>query len=191
MNFSHTLLESTIVDQIQENILTESNITELVKLVDEEMDDVASEQRKKLEAIEAELADVRRWLDRLFRAIETTDLDVADIAPRIREYRERIDRLEATAEETQAILSERRSMLDDIDTITMFANDMSNYLHDSELTQRKAFINTFVKEVVISPGTATIRYTIPMPSDSPIGSKDTEEFALSSSVLCTVPRGSA
>ena len=26
---------------------------------------------------------VKQWLDRLYRAIETTDLDVADIAPRI------------------------------------------------------------------------------------------------------------
>ena len=53
------------------------------------MDRLAHEQRKKLESLEAELAEVQRWLDRLYRAIETTDLDISDIAPRIREHRER------------------------------------------------------------------------------------------------------
>ena len=37
-----------IVDKIRSNILTEGSITELVKAVDEEMDGIASEQRKRL-----------------------------------------------------------------------------------------------------------------------------------------------
>ena len=38
--------EKLIVDQIRENILTESNIRDLVKLIDEEMDGAAREQRE-------------------------------------------------------------------------------------------------------------------------------------------------
>ena len=41
--------EQMIVDKIRSNILTEGSITELVKAVDEEMDGIASEQRKRLE----------------------------------------------------------------------------------------------------------------------------------------------
>ena len=69
------------------NILTESNIRDLVRLVDEELDGVAHEQRRNLETIEGALAAVRRWLERLYRAIETTDLDLADLTPRIKEHR--------------------------------------------------------------------------------------------------------
>ena len=47
--------EEKVVGKIRENVLTESNIRALVKLVDEEMDGVAAEQRQKLETIEAEL----------------------------------------------------------------------------------------------------------------------------------------
>ena len=86
--------EGLIVDRIRSNILTESNIRDLVRIVDEEMDGVAHEQRQRLETIEGELAEVKQWLDRLYRAIETTDLDIADIAPRIKEHRERQERLE-------------------------------------------------------------------------------------------------
>ncbi len=97
------------------NILTESNIRDLVRLVDEELDGVAHEQRRNLETIEGELAAVRRWLERLYRAIEITDLDLADLTPRIKEHRERQERLASAAEEARALLSERREVLDDVD----------------------------------------------------------------------------
>ena len=50
--------EEMVVGQIRSNILTEGNIRDLVRLVDEEMDGVAGEQRKRLETIEAEFAPV-------------------------------------------------------------------------------------------------------------------------------------
>ena len=65
--------EEMVVRKIRENVLTEDNIRELVKLVDEEMDGIAKEQRQRLETAEAELADVRRRLERLYELTETTD----------------------------------------------------------------------------------------------------------------------
>ena len=171
------------------NILTESNIRDLVRLVDEELDGVAHEQRRNLETIEGELAAVRRWLERLYRAIETTDLDLADLTPRIKEHRERQERLASAAEEARALLSERREVLDDVDTITVFAQDMSDFLMESDLTESKAFIKSFVKEIAVDPGKAIIRYSIPMPVDSRIPGRDSEAVALRNSVLPTVHVG--
>ena len=181
--------EGLIVDAIRENILTEGNIRDLVRLVDEEMDGVTYEQRQKLETIEGELVDVRRWLERLYRAIETSDLKLSDIAPRIREHRERQERLEAAADEARALIVERRVVLDDVDTITAYAKEMREFLRTSELTESRTFIRSFVKEVAVAPGTAVIRYSIPMPRDSRIRGGDTEEVALTSPVLSTVPYG--
>ena len=181
--------ERLVVDQIRDNILTESNMRELVRLVDEEMDGVAHEQRQKLEAIESELADVRRRLDRLYHLIETTDLDMSDVTPRIREHRERQVRLETSAEETRTILSDRRTRLDDVETITAFARDMSDFLTESEFTETKAFIRSFVKEIAVAPGRATIRYSIPMPCDSRIPGLDSEDVPLSGPVLRSVNGG--
>ena len=102
--------EGLIIDKLPQNILTERNIRDLVRLMDEETDGVAHEQRQSLESIEEELAEVRRWLERLYRAIETTDLEVTDLAPRIREHRERQERLEFAAEEARGLLAERRGL---------------------------------------------------------------------------------
>ncbi len=181
--------ERLVVDQLRANVLTESNIRDLVRLVGEEMDGVAHEQRRTLETIESELADVGRRLDRLYHLMETTEVDISDVLPRVREHKERRERLEQAASEARAALSERRDVLDDVETITAYAEEMSDFLATSELTESKAFIRSFVKEIAVAPGAATIRYTIPMPDDSPLRGGAAEEVALDGPVLSTVKFG--
>ena len=154
--------EKLMIEQIRANILTESNIRDLVRLMDEEMDGVAAEQRERLENIEAELIEVRRRLDRVWHVIENSELDISDATSRIREHRERQEKLEIAAEEARALLSERRAVLDNVDTIAAFAEDMSDFLMTSEITESRAFIKSFVKEIKVKPGKATVYYTIPI-----------------------------
>ena len=181
--------EKVIIENIRDNILTESNIRELVKLVDEEMDGVAKEERERLEAIERELEDVKRRLARIWQLLETTDIEMADASDRIKEHRERQRQLEAAAQEARAVLAERRELLDSADVVAAFAADMSRFLRTSELTETRAFVRSFVKEVEVVPGKATIVYTIPTPADSPIGGADTAEVALNGGVMNSVQRG--
>ena len=154
-------IEKVIIDELRANILTESNIRGLVKLLDEEMDGVAREQREKLESIEEELEDVKRRLGRIWHVIETTDVEMADASERIKEHRERKEKLESAAEEARALLAERRVMLDSADVIATFAEEMSEFLKTSELTQTRAFVHSFVNEVAVKPGRAAIVYTYP------------------------------
>ena len=154
--------EKLMTEQIRANILTESNIRDLVRLMDEEMDGVAAEQRERLENIEAELIEVRQRLDRVWHVIENSELDISDATSRIREHRERQEKLEIAAEEARALLSERRAVLDNVDTIASYAQDLSVFLNESELTERRAFIGSFVKEIVVKPGKAVVYYTIPI-----------------------------
>ena len=182
--------EELVVGKIRSNILTEGNIRALVKVVDERMDGVTAEQRKRLATIEDELEDVKRKLGRIWLYIESTDdMQMADASDRIREHRDRQERLEAAASEARTILSQRREVLDDVETISAYAQDMSEFLKESELTERRAFIETFVKEIVIMPGKAVVRYTVPMPNDSPIPGKKAEEMVLNGSVLSIVKSG--
>ena len=57
------------------------------------------------------------------------------------------------------MLSQRRAYLDDVNTVAAYARDMKDFLSESELTERRAF----VKEIIVIPGDALIRYTVPMP----------------------------
>ena len=181
--------EKIIVDEIRANILTESNIRDLVKLLDEEMDGVASEQRQRLETIEEELEDVKKRLGRIWQVIETTDIEMSDASDRIREHRERKEKLEVAAEGARALLKERRQFLDSADTIAAFAAEMSEFLKTSELTETRAFVHSFVKEVEVKLGRAAIVYSIPTPEDSPIGGADAAEVVLNGRVRSTVHSG--
>ena len=178
--------ERMIIDSIRENILTESNIRELVN---EELDSVIKEQREKAEAVDEELNEIRRRLDRLWQAVETTDLEINDILTRIREHKERQEKLEIAADEARAILAVRMQGLGDEETIAAYVKEMSDFLMESELTETRAFIRSFVKEIGVVPGKATIRYTIPMPKGSPIKGRDAQEIALDAPVLSTVTHG--
>ena len=181
--------EKLIVNEIRENVLTETNIRDLVKLLDEEMDGVARDQRERLQNIKEELEDVKKRLARIWNHIETTDTEMADASDRIKEHRERKEKLEIAAEEARALLKERRQFLDSADTIATFAAEMSEFLKTSELTETKAFVGSFVKEVVVKPGRATIVYSIPTPDDSPMGGADAAEIALNGRVMNSVRHG--
>ena len=75
------------------------------------------------------------------------------------------------------------------DTIAAFAAEMSDFLKTSELTETKAFVGSFVKEVVVKPGRAAIVYSIPTPDDSPMGGADAAEIALNGRVMNSVRHG--
>ena len=175
--------------QLRDHILTEGNIRDLVRMLDEELDGVAREQRERLETIEQRLVDVRQRLSRSWHLIEMTDIDMSDASDRIKEHRERQEQLELAAEEARAVLAERRVLLDSADTIASFASDMSEFLRTSELTETRTFVRSFVKQITVKPGQAVIHYTIPTPEDSPIGSADAAEVAFSQRVMSTVHVG--
>ena len=87
------------------------------------------------------------------------------------------------------MLAERRVLLDDVETITAFAQDRRVFLQESDRSESRAFIKSFVQEIAVAPGAATIRYAIPLPDDRQIPDGDTAEAALRSPVLPTVPLG--
>ena len=142
-----------------------------------------------LESIEEELEEVKRRLSRIWQVIETTDIEMADASERIKEHRDRKEKLEVAAEEARRLLSDRRQFLDSADTIATFAEDMSAFLKTSELTQTRAFVHSFVKEIEVKPGKAAIVYSIPTPEDSPIGGADAAEVALNGRVRSSVRHG--
>ena len=63
---------------------------------------------------------------------------------------------------------------------------MNRFLRKSELTERRAFIETFVREIELLPDNAVVRYTVPMPDDSLIPGKKAQEIPLNGSVVSTV-----
>ena len=175
--------EKSIIDSLRENVLTQENIADLIKMLDEEADSAALEQRSLLETYERELEDLKRKLNRIWHVIETSDIEMADASERIREHRERKERLQNLAQEARDSMAERGTLLDRLDSIAAFAAEMADILQSSDPAETKLFIRSFVNEVRVRPGKATICYKLPTPEDSPIRPLQETGFASSTPVL--------
>jgi len=154
--------ERLVIDKIKEHILTEENLSELVRMVNEEMDACASDCKKRLDIVQEEMADVNQRLDRLYDAIETGKLNLDDLSQRIKQLKERKERLEAQKWELEWQLKERRVELADLETITRYVKNLRNLLDESSIAERKSFIRSFVREIEVTRDNVLLKYTIPM-----------------------------
>ncbi len=158
-----TRVEDFIVEKIRERILTEETIVELVTLVAEEIDAMAGELAGRVEVIEGELADVRRRLGRLYEALETSDLTLEVLSPRIFSLRHREEQLEAALDDAVRQLEQRRIELPTTEEMKEYVADLREFLKEGTIPERKALIRNFVEDIKVAGDEATLTYTIPMP----------------------------
>ena len=158
-------VEDFIVEKIRERILTEETIVELVTLVAEEIDAMAGELSGRLEVIEAELGDVRKRLERLYEALETSELTLEVLSPRIFSLRHREEQLEAAREDAETQLEQRRIELPTTEEIKGYVADFREFLQEGTFPERKALIRNFVEGIEVVGDEATLTYTVPMPKD--------------------------
>ena len=157
--------EDFIIGKIKERILTDETITELVTLAAEEIDAMAGELSGRLKAVEAELSDVESRLERLYEALETSELTLEALSPRILSLRHRQDQLTAAREEAAGELEHRRVELPTTKEIRGYVADFRALLQEGTFPERKALVRNFVKRIEVAGDEATLTYTIPMPSD--------------------------
>jgi len=154
--------EAMVIDKIREHVLTEENLSELARLVNEEMQTASIEQRRRLASIAGEIDRINSRLQRLYDALETGTLSLEDLAPRIRQLRKHQEQLQATKWKLETALSDKKVELADKETISEYVLDLRSLLSKGSLTERKAFIKSFVKEVQVTGKQVILSYSIPV-----------------------------
>ncbi len=157
--------EELIISKIKGHILTNENLSQLVHIVNEEMDASVGEYRTRFDTVAAEINNVNSRLERLYDALETGALQLADLAPRIKELRQRQEQLQISRQELEMLLSDRRVELADLETVTQYVADLHNLLNDSTLTEKKSFIKSFVSEVRVTGTEVLLAYNFPFSRD--------------------------
>ena len=176
--------EEVVLERIGSMVLTEGNTPVLVKLIKEQMDGVAAEQHRKLQITEKELANLKRRLNNAWHYVETAhDVDMGYASDRMREIRMRQERLENAAADAKSILSQPVNTPEDIETITAHAQDIMEFLRKSIPSERRAFIKTFVKDIVVLRDKAQIRFKRSVTDDGRVVRKKTQQVALDGGAL--------
>lgn len=156
--------EGLVIDKIKEHILTEENLTNLVKLVNEEIDSSCKAYREELDARSDEITDINHRLERLYDVIEMGELGLGDLAPRIKELRSRQEKLQVRKVEIESYLSDRKVELARPEIVKAYVKDLRKLLSNSPLSERKAFVRSFIKEVKVTGDEVVLTYTIPLSS---------------------------
>jgi len=60
-------------------------------------------------------------------------------------------------------MSDRRIELASIETVSLYVNDLHELLSKSSLAERRAFVRSFVKEIIVTGNEVLLNYTIPLP----------------------------
>jgi hypothetical protein len=154
--------EGLVIDKIKEHILTTENLTELVNIVNEEMDGLSAEYRQRLVSINNEITDVEHRLERLYDTIETGKIQLTDLSPRIQQLRQRQEQLNTAKYQLEQELAERRLELADAETVSTCVADLRNLLIETSLVEKKSFIKSFIKEIKVTGDQVLVTYTMPM-----------------------------
>ncbi len=154
-------LEANVVRNIKEGILSEENLTKVVKMVNQDMDDKSIEYKNELNTILQDLTDANQRLERLYDAVETGKIPFADLAPRIHDLKARQDKLQERKMQLEEQLSDRRVVLASPETVRRFTTEMRKVLETSEFTEKKSFIRGIVKKIKILGDQAAFEYVPP------------------------------
>jgi archaellum component FlaC len=119
-------LEQLLIEQIKERVLNQEWLEELVGLVNKELDSSHDILRDRLDAIDAELNDVRIRLSKLYDALETGKLSLDDLAPRIKELRTRQDELSKARLQSEAEKITRGVKHVDAEVIKSYVRDLKS-----------------------------------------------------------------
>ena len=65
--------------------------------------------------------------------------------------------------------SERQDFISDERRLRDAAQSIETYLDTTEPEEARRLFHSFIKDVLVRPGSATIRYTVPMPPMAPSG----------------------
>jgi site-specific DNA recombinase len=158
--------ERLVISKIKEHILTPQNLTELMKLVNEEMDAVSGEYQTEMETINSEIGGVEQRLGNLYNAIEKGNIEFNLLKPRLQDLKAQHDKLLARKAELEGAISQKKIELANPETVKRYVKDLQQFIDSNELMERKSFIKSFVKEIKVTGNEGRIKYTFPIPPDN-------------------------
>ena len=111
----------------------------------------------------------------------------SDITEQMNGIRSTLELLEQREEELNANLANQSTFFTDLDRIKTYARDLKTYLREGNEDTLKLIFHLVVDKIIVRPGSATIRYTIPMPPDGTGDWMLSEELDLDGPVLRISP----
>ena len=164
-------IERLVLQQLQSNVLTDDNLEKLVVMVNEEIQSSTSGIKQRLDVIKIEQDDIRVRLSKLYDALETGKLQLDDLAPRIKKLRSRQEEFNRSRIQVEAEMVVQGVQQINKAKVKVYAQDMRKLLEEVEFTEKKAFLRSFIKRIVVNKEKVTIQYNLPLPIQGKLNTK--------------------
>jgi site-specific DNA recombinase len=152
--------EAAVIGLLRDELLTPAYIKQLVELVNEEANAGSTAARAEVDAVAARLADAKRKLDNLYRAIEDGGLDLAILAPRIREVKAQVDELTAKRDALATASTPVVRLADDA-TITRYVERLHAAMETGSLNVQRAILRSWIARIEADGTQLTVTFTLP------------------------------
>ena len=149
------------MDKIRTHVLSDENLAVLVGLAREEMRSLLAQQDQQRHALTEQLADMDRRLNRLYEAIETANVDLDDLAPRIRDLKSRRAQVQRALADSLPAAEAKRNMVAGLTTVRSHVEGLRSLLESACFGEQRAFLPSFVSSIDVWPGKILLRYTCP------------------------------
>ena len=161
-------LEKAVLDQIQDQILSEENVRKYIELILNQAHTAKAEPSAEEKAVEISLTEVasriRRWEETLERGL----LSLEDSAHRIKELcQEREALLRRKVELQKKSRSAARVLPIRTELMVQYVREMQARLREKKIGYKKEFLREILKEVRIKGKAVTLKYRLPVTARTP------------------------
>jgi len=153
--------EEAVIDELRREVLTPDHLRELVELVNAELAGNTQIAKEEIAVVEGQLKEARKKLDRLYEILEGGKLDLEVLAPRLRQWKGRVDELTARKEELQGKAGGNVIRLVSEQTIRAYVRGLQRLLSEGSINARKAFLRSWIRRIDAVGRDLTITYTLP------------------------------
>jgi site-specific DNA recombinase len=161
-------IERVIVGKLKERVLTPENLTELLRLTNDELQRHTSVARSEIQMLEKQVQAREAKLERLYEALESNQLSLGDLAPRIQkikgeldQFRSKISGLRIENESSRAI-----PVLSSTE-LKVYVEDLHSLLLEGTMFEQRAFLQSFIKRIAVNYPEVTVEYTVPLMKKPP------------------------
>ena len=160
-------LDTAVVDNLR-NCINEKSVKRLITMVNSEIIAAKGGIRDQIAAMELKIADVHKRLHKLYAALETGELELADLAPRIKDQRTQLAGLEETLRAIKE-RQERETIVTSDDEIHSYVENIQDFMSGTSLAESKTFLHSWVKRIEVDKedGTADIKWIMPTVPGAP------------------------
>ncbi len=156
-----TETEAAVIDLLEREVLSPRYLRDLLLLVNEESLAANQAADADAEAMKSQLAEGRRRLDNLYRAVEDGAMDLGVLAPRIREVKASVDELTLRHARLTAAATAPAPYVADEATIALYVERLKEILATGTPNAQRAFLRAWISRIDADGMKLTVTFTLP------------------------------